>query len=429
MKHLGGPRRSARLSVLAVTLALIAGAFSIGAGPASAAVPADGTYISCSGTTVAPTAPYYVMVGGAPLLMTLDDMPKPGSTSGTPTAADDVTYHSDCATLFPTPKVPRNGVFVRGYDAHAAKGSTYEIVGGAPITVHGWSHVLASGSGKVIPVDHDVLPAATATTDVTRSGTTKLHGYLHARVAAGTAFAGFNTASKTATSFYRVDSVIHPVPQRSASSGEPVVDQTSIEACERMTCDPNGNIVNAYGGGYGVLHVDGWAEDYPSAAPVSVRLSAGTSTFVVAAGQPTTYVPATTAGNHGFAADLPLAAGTYELCGTVLGTAPGATTQPLGCSTVAVPGAKPGTVHRPKARPKGHGKVLVKWKRPSTHGSPISAYIVKTSTGKKKQVSGALHKVVLKHLPRGRHVSVKVRAINAVGLGSYSRTSKSVTVR
>lgn len=415
--RLGGSRWSARLRGVPVALALVVGVLALEAGPAGAAAPNDGTYISCTGMAGGPTEPFYVMVGGAPLQMTLSDMP------GAPTSAD-VTYHSDCSTLFPTPKVPKNGVFIKSYRGHAPTGSTYEIIGGAPITVPA-----AYVSGTVIAVDADVIPAATATTDVTTSGGATLRGYLHARVAPGTAFAGSTTSTKTATSFYRVDSVGHPVPQARATTGEPILAQTSINACERMICDPNGNIVTAYGAGYGVLHVDGWAQDYPSAAAVSVRLSAGTSVFVVPANRPTSYVPAGTAGNHGFAVDLPVAAGTYDLCGTVLGTSPGATTQALGCSPVVVPGAKPGKVHRPKVKAKGRGRMLVKWKRPNTNGSPISAYIIKFSTGKKKQVSGSLHSFVVKHLPRNHRVTFKVRAINAVGLGSYSKSSKSATVR
>ena len=147
------------------------------------------------------------------------------------------------------------------------------------------------------------------------------------------------------------------------------------------------------------------------------------------ADQPTSYVLASTAGDHGFSADLQVAAGSYALCGTVLGRAPGATTLALGCSNVSIPGAAPAKVHRPKTKAKGHHRLQIKWKQPDTHGSPISAYIVKTSTGKKKQVSGSRHKLVLKHLPGGRRVTVKVRAINAFGLGSYGKASKSVRVR
>ena len=162
---------------------------------------------------------------------------------------------------------------------------------------------------------------------------------------------------------------------------------------------------------------------------MSVRLTAGGSTFVVPANRRTDAVLASVAGSHGFAVDLPIAAGSYVLCGTVLGTAPGPTTQDLGCSNVAVPGARPGKVHRPKAKAKGHGKVRVTWHVPAQNGSPVNLYVVKVSVGsqhQKRQVAGAKHRVVLKHLRRGQRVQVKVKANNLYGFGSFSKKSKAV---
>jgi hypothetical protein len=409
---------------LLVAALVVVGLVGVEAAPASAAVPADGTYISCTGTTSAPTAPYYVMVGGAPILMTLANMPKPGTSSGTPTAAD-VTYHSNCATLFPRPLVPEDKTIIRSFKGHAG-GAYYEIVGGAPFAVSS-ATAIGRSSWSPIAVDVNAIPTVTATTDVTKSGSTTLHGYLHAQPAVGTKFAGYDATTRT-TTYYALDSVRHPVPQAAANAGA-VAQQSSIDACERMSCAPNGQIVNSGGTGYGVLHVDGWAMDYPSAASVSVRLTAGGSTFVVPADQRTNAVLASVAGSHGFAVDLPIAAGSYVLCGTVLGTTPGPTTQDLGCSNVTVPGARPGKVHRPRAKAKGHGKVRVKWRTPAQNGSPVNLYVVKVSIGAKhevKQVAGSKHHVVLKHLRRGQRVRVKVKANNLYGFGSFSKKSKTV---
>ncbi|WP_017934800.1 fibronectin type III domain-containing protein [Nocardioides sp. Iso805N] len=413
-----------------VALALVAGVLAMEAGPAQAATPAENAFVQCSDLGGA----IYVNAGGALLhVKSWKDYGYDGTANGVAEPAHStatITSSSSCATR--ATKTPANGTFVRAVVADSAQadgwkwsGDIYEIVGGAPITVHAWANIGVTTAPTPVAVSAGVLSALAAP----GSCPDDLAGCLYARPTTNTVFAGYSTTAKAPKAFYRIDSVGHPVPQAAATAGEKNVDQTSINACERMICAPNGNIVNAYGAGYGVLHVDGWAQDYPSAAAVSVQLSAGTSVFVVPANRPTSYVPAGTAGNHGFDVNLSVPAGTYDLCGTVLGTSPGATTQALGCSPVVVPGAKPGKVHRPKVKAEGRGRMLVKWKRPNTHGSPISAYIIKFSTGKKKQVSGSLHSYVVKHLPRDHRVTFKVRAINAVGLGSYSKSSKSATVR
>ena len=417
---------------LLVAALVVAGLVAVGVGPASAAPtkPPAATFIQC--TDKGSTSAVYTLVGGAALHVqswhNFGYDISGGPSHPTPTKRS-------CKSM---PVVPADGTFIRGVKAvtnsagtvtnWAWTGSTYEVIGGTPITVHAWSHVglSAAPSGSPKAVDNTVLSALVAPGATCPSS---YAGCLYSRPRSGAAFSGYSTTAKKATTFYKVDSVGHPVPQKSATSGEKVVDQTSINACQRMTCNPDGTIVNAVSGGYGVLHVDGWAEDYPSPASVSVQLSVGTSSFVLPADQPTSYALASTAGNHGFSADLQVAAGSYVLCGTVLGRAPGGTTLALGCSNVSVPGAAPAKVHRPKTKAKGHHRLRVTWKQPDTHGSPISAYIVKTSTGKKKQVSGSRHKLVLKHLPGGHRVTVKVRAINAFGLGAYGKASKSVRVR
>jgi len=412
------PRRHGILVVVALVLGMLA----IGAAPASAA-PADGSYITCKQDTES-TKPTYIVVGGSPIwVRSWAAMGKWTTNSPHPTPTPNV----DCSTLRLHPK---DGTFLRGWKAGAATGSTYEIVGGAPITVHAWTHLghTSSSHPTVEKVDAASVPAAGAS-PVTKDGSMAIQGYIASVPADGATFGGYSTSAKAVTTHYQVDSLAHPWPRSAAASKETVVDQTSINACERMNCDPSGVIVNEYGAGDGVLHVDGWAADYPSPASVRVQLSLGGSAYVIAADRPTNYVAAGTAGNHGFSVNLSVVAGSYVLCGTVLGTAPGATIHPLGCSNVTVGGSAPGRVHRPRVKAKGAHRLVVYWKQPKTHGSPIAAYIVKTSTGKKKQVKASRHKLVLKHLHAGTRVHVKVRAINGVGAGRFSKSSKSVTVR
>ncbi|HVX53415.1 MAG TPA: fibronectin type III domain-containing protein [Nocardioides sp.] len=414
---------------------VVAGLVGVEVAPASAAptAPPAATFIQC--TDKGSTSAVYVLVGGAALHVqswtNFGYDISGGPSHPTPTKRS-------CKSL---PVVPADGTFIRGVKAvknsagtvtnWAWTGSTYEVIGGTPITVHAWSHVglSAAPSGSPKAVDSTVLSALVAPGAACPSS---YAGCLYSRPRNGAVFSGYNTTAHKATTFYKVDSLGHPVPQAAATSGEKTVDQTSINACERMDCAPNGQIVNSGGTGYGILHVDGWAMDYPSAAPVSVQLTAGGSTFVVPANQQTNEVLPSVAGNHGFSVNLPIPAGSYVLCATVLGTTPGATTQDLGCSNVSVPGAKPGKVHRPKVKVKGHGKVRVKWKTPAQNGSPVNLYVVKVSVGskhKKKQVAGAKHKVVLKHLPRGQQVQVKVKANNLYGFGPASKKSKPVRVR
>lgn len=417
---------------LLVAALVVAGLAGVEAAPASAAptAPPAATFIQC--TDRGPTTAVYALVGGAALHV--QSWTSFGyDIAGGPTHP--TATKRSCTSM---PVAPTDGTFIRGVKAVRNSagtvtnwtwtGATYEVIGGTLITVHSWSHLglSAAPSGSPKAVDSTVLSALVAPGAACPSS---YAGCLYNRPRNGAVFAGYDTTARKVTTYYKVDSVGHPIPQVAATAGEKTVDQTSIDACERMSCAPNGQIVNSGGTGYGVLHVDGWAMDYPSAAAVSVRLTAGGSTFVVPADQRTNAVLASVAGSHGFAVDLPIAAGSYVLCGTVLGTTPGPTTQDLGCSNVTVPGARPGKVHRPQAKAKGHGKVRVKWRTPAQNGSPVNLYVVKVSIGAKhkvKQVASSKHHLVLKHLRRGQRVRVKVKANNLYGFGSFSKKSKTV---
>jgi len=404
-----------------IAVAMVAGVATVPAAPAHAAT-SDGSYITCTQDTSA--KPVYIVMGGAPIWV------HSWAAMGTWTSANPhpSAVSTNCSSLR---RVPRDGVFFRGWAKGAATGPTYEIVGGAPIVVTAWADLGYTNTSHptVEKVDAASIPAVAAASQ-TKDGTQALQGYLNSAPAVGTKFAGYSTTKKAPATFYVLDSARHPVPQVSASAGEVVADQASINLCTRMDCDPSGQLVDVYSTQYGVLHVDGIAMDYPSPDPVSVRFDVGGQSFVVPANQPTDADLPSIAGNHGFSADLPVPwSPSLVLCGTVLGRAPGATTSDIGCSSVSVLGAAPGRVHRPKVRAKGHHRVKVTWPAGTTNGSPISAYLVKLSTGKTKQISGLRRHIVLKHLPGGRRISVKVRAINGVGYGRWSRWSKSVTVR
>lgn len=415
-------------AVLAMVVAVVSATVALTVAPAAAVTaPPAATFVKC--TDKGPTAAVYTVIGGAVLhVSSWQDFGY--NISGGPSAP--TPTQTSCRTR---PVVPATGTFVRGVTVKRNSagtvvdwqwtGPTYEIVGGAPLTVHAWANV--GGTGTVRAVDNTVLAALVTPGAACPSG---FAGCLDSRPATGTAFAGYSTTAKAAATFYRIDSVDHPVPQVSATAGEKVVDQTSINACERMDCDPSGQIVNATSNAYGRLHVDGIAMDYPSPDPVVVHLEVGGQGFDVPANQPTDADLPSIAGDHGFSADLPVPwSPSLVLCGTVLGRSPGATTSDLGCSAVSVLGAAPGRVHRPTLKAKGHHRVKVTWSTPATNGSSISAYLVKTSTGKRKQVSGSTHHLLLKHLPGGRRITVRIRAINGVGYGSWSKKSKSVRVR
>lgn len=324
------------------------------------------------------------------------------------------------------PRHPKDGTFIRGWAAGAATGPTYEIVGGAPITVHAWAN-LGKTSATVEKVDAASIPKVGAA-PVTKNGANALQGYINANPAANTAFRGHATRQ-----YYKLDASLHVVPQAAAAPATAIdVDQTSINACERMLCDPNGEIETGTSG-YGVLHVEGFAMDYPAATPVSVQLVIDQRlTDTLTANQSNAYQPPGVAGSHGFAADVYVGAGVHEVCATVIGTTPGATTQALGCSYPTLNGAKPGKMKKPKLKARGHGKVKVRWKLVATNGNPITGYRLKCAGMHQKQISGAKLSHTLKHLGRGRKLTCKIRAISGGSTGGYgpwSKKSKTVTVR
>ncbi|WGL51542.1 fibronectin type III domain-containing protein [Nocardioides sp. BP30] len=368
----------------------------------------DGTYVVCNGSSL-----NYIMVAGAPIYVwSYANMP---ANPGAATAIE-------CSTAGEGPGVnpwhpTAEGVYAQGWSGGAAVGPVYAVVGGAPLPAAAG----ASAGHTVEPFDNASLPG---TTDQTTVGGTPVYGMFSSVVRNGY----FRGSGGT---YYHTDYAGHPIilPKAPANHTSPVVDQGAINACQRMNCDPWGDI-SVEVAGEGRIHVSGYALDGFATRPLTVHLDAAGQAVDLVANQPNAAINAGygIAGNYGFDRVVSVPAGHYDLCTTFVGYAPGGTTEQAGCQAIVVPGAKPGKVHRPKLKATGHGRALVRWKVPITHGSPITEYVVKVGH-RQKQVSGTAHRVVLKHLPVGRSVTVKVRAINGVGLGKYSKASRAVRIR
>jgi len=396
---------------LSLAIALALGATLVIAPDAQAArgTAPDGTWVKCNEET----PPSYIMVGGAPIWIHAS-----ANMGGSKTTTPINCTSNGVATSTPPRWSPADGTIVQGRNSSGLLPQVYEVVGGAPLPV-------SSHSGTPEVFDNASLPPLNGPDQSISTSTPPytLYGYFSSVVRS----AYFKSPSGTA---YHTDAVGHPSPVASAPAGSPVVEQQVINACTRMNCSPWGDIT-IQPVGEGAIRVSGYALDAMTNNAVTVRLQGAGATYNILANQPDASINAGygVSGNHGFNRVLSVPSGHYDLCTTFVGFAPGGTTTPAGCQVVDVPGSKPGRVHRPKVKARGHGKVLVKWKQPVTHGSPVTIYIVKPSPGKKHRVVGTKHKVLLKHLPVGRGVKVKVKAINGVGAGRFSKKSKMVRVR
>lgn len=406
-----GDRLNLRRITVAIALALgVTVALAPQAQAARGTAP-DGTYVTCSENP----ALAYLMVAGAPIYVwdfNNTGAPPQGQPMSIQCSDDGSTPADQTSPWYPT----ANGTFVQGWSGGTAVGSVYEIVGGAPLTV------AAPAGATIEKFDDKSLPPA-AGPDQSTVGGTPVYGMFSSVVRNGY----FVTGSGT---YYRTDSSGHLVVRSGAIAGQtaPVVDQNSVNTCERMNCDPWGDMAATVVGN-GKIRITGWALDVVPEA-VTVHVEAAGRVFDVPANQPRADLNKSlgVAGNHGFDRVLSVPAGHYSLCTTFLGFAPGATSANEGCQVVDVPGTKPGRVHRPKIKAKGHGVALIKWKAPNAHGSPISTYVVHTNVGKKKQIAGTTTHLKLKHLA-GKRLTVKVKAQNEAGAGKYSKKSKMVRIR
>jgi|GEM_PF-3418127 len=380
----------------------------------------DGTFVTCREHP----AEEYIMVAGAPIYVAA-----PGAVGTVPTGQPvsiDCSADGQTPADTDTPWYPStDGTFAQGWANGTALPAVYEIVGGAPLWVRSWANVGNPSSPTVEKFDNASLPPL-AGPELVGDGSTVFYGRFSALVRN----AYFRSLSGT---YYRTDSAGHPSILPGPIAGRaapPIVDQNVIAGCERMNCDPWGP-VSVEPAGNGLLHLYGYALDGMTAQQLTVRVDLPTGSVTIPANQPDPEVGALygRSGDYGFDRVISAPAGHYQVCTTFLGFAPGATYTPIGCATVDVPGAKPARVHRPKVKAIGGHRVRVTWKAPNDGGSPISEYLLRTSNGVKKQISGTRHSIVLKHLPGGRRVTVKVRAINGVGMGGFSKPSHLVVVR
>lgn len=406
-----------RRAAIAVTLAL-ASAFALtpAAHAARGSAP-DGTYVTCNGVT----ALNYLMVGHAPIPV--------WDSADLPIAQPSPVPNIDCSVDGEGPGVspwyPADGTFVQGYLAGAPQPDVYVVVGGAPLWVRGWDSIGNPSSPTVEPFDNRSLPPAGGPDQTVAAGT-PAYGMFSSIVRNG------YFKNKTGT-YFRTDAAGHPVVLPGALAGRPTpptVSQESIDTCERMNCSPWGDI-SVQVVGQGQIRVSGYALDAMNSAPLTVHLDAAGQSYDIVANQPDPSINSGygISGNFGFDRVLTVPAGHYDLCTTFLGYAPGGTSTQAGCQVLDVPGSVPKRVARPKLKAPGHGKLVVRWKPAVTQGSAISEYIVKVSGAGTKQVSGTKHSVVFKHLRPGKTVTAKVRAINGVGAGKYSKASKKVRVR
>lgn len=406
-----------RRVVLVVALAAACGLLAPSAQARTTAP--DGTYVSCREHP----SEVYIMVAGAPIYVT--DFGSVGAPpSGQPVPIDCSTDGRTPADV-DTPWYPgADGTFAQGWANGMPLPPVYEIVGGAPLWVRDWKNVGSPASPTVQKFDNASLPDPAGPERV-GGGSTAFYGRFSALVRN----AYFRSLSGI---YYRTDSAGHPsvLPGPIAGRTAPIVDQNVLNACERMNCDPWGP-VSVEVAGNGLLHLYGYALDGMTTQQLTVRVDLPGGSVTIAADQPDPEVGALygRSGNYGFDRVISAPAGHYQVCTTFNGFAPGATYTPIGCSTVDVPGVKPARVHRPKVKAIGGHRLRVTWKAPNDGGSAISEYLLRTSSGVKKQISGTRHSIVLKHVPGGRAVSVKVRAINGVGMGGFSKPSAMVVVR
>jgi hypothetical protein len=393
--------------------ALVVAGLAVGIRPAQAGEVAGMSFVHCTDFANSTTT-YYLLVGGSPIKTNVADF---GYT--TANVAQDATVTSrTCASL---PDHPASGTMTVPYSKGAAETTHYEIVGGAPIKTTRASSVKIGASSLA-------ASALLAPSTAAHPCGTALAGCLTSAPVPGTTFKGTGGSQ-----YYSVDSAEHINPLAAAAPSKAViVDQAQINACTRMNCNVFGQVQSVDSPGYGLLHLSGYALDSVTPVSLNVHVTLGTLVYDFPANQTQEGTLFGRVGSNSYDRTLAVPAGQYAMCISYTGGAAPGTTADMGCSNVSVPGAKPGKVHRPKVKVKGHGKVRVKWKTPAQNGSPVNLYVVKVSVGskhKKKQVAGAKHKVVLKHLPRGQQVQVKVKANNLYGFGPASKKSKPVRVR
>lgn len=390
----------------AVVLALLLAATCLSTVSASAAVPANGQIFK------APDGRWYVMAGGAPILITAwANIGRTGAPANPPAAPTATEWN-----VLKTRK-PANQTQIYTQASATAPKIGYLTLGGAPI------RSAAAAGVRVDPVT------------ISRAGGAVPYANLAAKVPNNTHF-------KVGTQSFRVvEGGRHYAVAGTPPSTYTGVGPAALTTCSALLCEPWGVFETATGGEQQV-RVTGWAMDSGTTEPVSIGYTidnGSAGTVDQAASKPHAAAASRYPGSRpqGFDFVIPVPAGIAAprsicLFAQNVGTTAGRQ-QPLGCKSVTVSApahagtGAPGKVSRPKAKPK-HDKAVVRWKAPSA-GGPVDYYQVKASTGArmKAQTTKAVFK---KRLRPGQLVRFKVCGYNRVaGLGECSRWSKKVRIR
>jgi surface antigen len=201
--------------------------------------PSDGAFIH-----VQETGEIYRMAGGAPVYV----------SDWGPFGGPKTTQNVSKAKFDTLPKVPKNGTHIRGQST----GDVYTIAHGAPIHVASWHGI--GGEKSTIAVDDAAIRNA---------GAGGVWRFLRAEPADGFLRGG---------SSYRIFRVVDGRPYYVSSWGPyggeqqyVSVDDSSIDGCDHLNCDPTGGI-DSVTSGKGTLSVGGWAQDPNTTSPISVHV-------------------------------------------------------------------------------------------------------------------------------------------------------------
>jgi surface antigen len=268
--------------------------------------PSDGAFIH-----VQETGEIYRMAGGAPVYV----------SDWGPFGGPKTTQNVSKAKFDTLPKVPKNGTHIRGQST----GDVYTIAHGAPIHVASWDGI--GGDRSTIAVDDAAIRNA---------GAGGVWRFLRAEPADG-----FLRGGSSYRIFRVVDGRPYYVSSWGAYGGEQPyvsVDDSSIDGCDHLNCDPTGGIDSVMSG-RGTLSVGGWAQDPNTTSPLSVHVYVdGALAGVV----PTSHGRADIERKfhrgitYGYAGTFSAKPGKREVCTYAINVGTGAHNTHLGCRAVTV---------------------------------------------------------------------------------------------
>lgn len=268
--------------------------------------PSDGSFVR-----VQESGEIYRIVGGAPVYV----------SSWAPFGGSQYTQDVSQAKFNTLPKVPKNGTYIRGQSS----GDVYTIAHGAPIHVASWAGV--GGEKPTIGVDDAAIDNA---------GGSGVWRFLRARPSDG--------FIRGATS-YRIYHVVNGRPYYVSSwapfGGEKpyvTVDDTSINSCNHLNCDPWGAF-DSVSGGKGTLTVAGWAQDPNTTNPVNLHvyvdgvMAGSTTTNRARADIEAKYHRGL---SYGYKATFTASPGKHDVCVYAINVGAGTNNTHIGCKSVTV---------------------------------------------------------------------------------------------